>query len=147
MAKGEKNSTKLGQNGRQRPESESERVARGALKDINNNEMSTTQKRRSGGILSGEGLVSDSARRHYPFALYICALIIIYMGFIFAGQRIQREEIACRLELQRLRSKSLLLSTQRLEAVSHDKLIEEIERRGLDIKQHNKPPMVIGNNE
>ena len=123
-------------NGRQRPESEGEERAR---------KQST--KSSSANIFSGNVLYSDSVRRYYPFAIYCCVLILIYMGFTFAGHRLQREEIACRIELQRLRSKSLILSTERLEAVSHDNLIEEIEKRGLCLKQHNTPPTVIGNNE
>jgi hypothetical protein len=146
-----------GQNGRQRPEAESDTLARKTLRGLLGSNQSNPkgtgkdggQKKSGskGGILSGNVLYSDSVRRHYPFAIYCCVLILIYMGFIFAGHRIQREEITCRIELQRLRSKSLILSTERLDAVSHDRLIEEIERRGLKLKQHNTPPMVIGNNE
>lgn len=160
MARRNREEAEWGQNGRQRPEAESDTLARktlhgllgsndnkGGKKSENGKEGKGKRKSQRGGIFSGEVLYSDSVRRHYPFALYCCALVLIYMGFIFAGHRLQREEITCRIELQRLRSKSLILSTERLEAVSHDRLIEEIEKRGLKLKQHNTPPMVIGNNE
>lgn len=102
-----------------------------------------SKKRSSTTFFSGEVLYNPTIRRHYPFAIYCCGLLLLYMGYLFACQRLQREEISCQLELQKLRSKSLLISTERHRATSHDNIIEEIERRGLDIKQWNTLPTVI----
>lgn len=103
--------------------------------------------RTSRGIFSGDVLYSQTIRRHYPFALYCCLLIILYMGYIFNCQRTQREEIASRIELQKVRSRALLLSSERLEAVRHSNLTEEIQRRGLNLQQWNTPPVIIRRNE
>ena len=100
-------------------------------------------KESSRGIFSGDVLYAERVRRHYPFALYCCGLIIIYMGYTFTCQRAQREEIACRIELQRLRSRALLFSSERLDAVGYNEIIEQIESRGLKIKPRKTPPTVI----
>lgn len=97
----------------------------------------------SRGIFSGDVLYAERVRRHYPFILYCCALIIVYMGYTFTCQRAQREEIACRIELQRLRSKALLFSSERLEAVGYNEIIEQIEQRGIKIKPRKTPPTII----
>jgi hypothetical protein len=65
------------------------------------------------------------------------------MGYLFSCQRLQREEISCQIELQTLRAKSLLMSTERIKATSHDNLTKEIQRRSLDLKQWNSLPAVI----
>lgn len=144
MARTAKNS--MGLNGRQRPASERDDRAKRVLKRLNSTPKRSRapQKSASSGLFSGDVLYSAKVRRHYPFVLYVCLVVLLYMSFRFAGHSIQREEINCRIELQHLRSKALLISTQRLEAVSHDNLIEEIEKRGLNLKQHNTPPTVIG---
>ena len=97
----------------------------------------------SHGIFSGDVLYRESVRRHYPFALYCCLLIILYMGYVFTCQRAQREEISSRIELQKVRSRALLISSEKLEAVRHNNLVEEIKRRGLPLKQWNTPPQII----
>lgn len=148
--KANSNTPEMGLNGRQRPESQSDTLARRTLKRLNkstkkggNAGAKESKKGSSSGIFSGDVLYSKNVRKYYPFVFYCFAMIMIYMGFRFAGHSLQREEISCRIELQHLRSKALLISTQRLEAVSHDNLIEEIEKRGLNLKQHNTPPTVI----
>lgn len=148
--KANSNTPEMGLNGRQRPESQSDNKARRSLQRLNasprggrKTNAKDSTKGSSSGLFSGNVLYSKAVRRYYPFVFYCFALIMVYMGFRFAGHSLQREEISCRIELQHLRSKALIISTQRLEAVSHDNLIEEIERRGLDLKQHNTPPMVI----
>lgn len=110
-------------------------------------EINASQKRTSKSIFSGDVLYNESIRRHYPFMLYCCLLILLYMGFIFTCQRTQREEIACRIELQRERSKALLYSSERLDATRHGNITEEIKRRGLNLKEWNTPPMVITKQE
>lgn len=102
-----------------------------------------SRRRSSKSIFSGDVLYSKSVRRHYPFALYCCLLILLYMGYVFTFQRAQREEIACRIELQQKRSKALLYSSEKLQITRYNNIMEEIEKRGIGIKQWNTPPRVI----
>ena len=107
-------------------------------------------KRRKGavkGVLSGEVLVSAPAKKHYTFALYCCLLIILYMGYVFSSQRLQREQIECRIELQKRRAKSLLYSSEKISASRHSNITSEVEKRGINIKEWPTPPQVIGKDE
>lgn len=111
---------------------------------------STSQTSRGGGVsrvLSGEVLGSPRFKRLYPFLLYCSLLILLYMSFVFQGQRVQREEIEYRIELQRLRARSLIYSSERLEATRHGNIQDEITKRGIKIKEWPTPPHVISNNE
>lgn len=130
----------LSVNGRQSTEPLRDDKPRG---DVAPSALDRSKKHSTRNIFSGDVLYDPSIRRHYPFAIYCFALVLLYMGYLFAGQRLQREEITAQLELQKLRSKSLLISTERHRATSHDNIIKEIERRGLDIRQWNTLPTVI----
>lgn len=127
-------------NGRQTPAPRKDEKPVGA---VSPSTINASQRRSSRSIFSGEVLYNESVRRHYPFMLYCCLLILLYMGYIFTCQRTQREEISCRIELQREHSKALLISSERLEATRHSNIIEEIERRGIAIREWNTPPQVI----
>lgn len=127
-------------NGRQSTEPRVDRKPMGAVKPSAINEAG---KRSSKSIFSGDVLYSSSVRRHYPFALYCCLLILLYMGYVFTCQRCQREEISCRIELQNKRAKALLFSSERLKATRYNNITEEIEKRGIAIEQWNTPPRVI----
>lgn len=133
---------KGGKNGRQSTEPLSDHKPMGAVKP---SDITESRRKASRGFFSGDVLYRESVRRHYPFALYCCLLILLYMGYIFNCQRTQRQEITCRITLQRERSKALLLSSERLEASRHNNIIEEIERRGIDIRQWNEIPIIIRN--
>ena len=131
---------KVSKNGRQATAPRKDEKPMGAVKPSSIDEA---RRRSSKSIFSGDVLYNESVRRHYPFMLYCCLLILLYMGYVFTCQRTQREEIACRIELQRERSKALLYSSERLEATRHNNIVEEIKRRGLDLREWNTPPAVI----
>jgi hypothetical protein len=99
------------------------------------------------GVLTGEVLVSSPAKKHYTFALYVCLLIILYMGYIFNSHRLQREQIECRIELQRIRARSLIYSSERIEATRHSNIQNEITKRGIKIKEWPTPPHIITNEQ
>ncbi len=110
----------------------------------------TNRPRRKGavkGVLSGEVLVSSPAKKHYTFALYVCLLIIVYMGYIFNSHRLQREQIECRIELQKSRARALLYSSEKISASRHSNITSEIEKRGINIKEWPTPPQTIGKDE
>lgn len=98
-------------------------------------------------VLSGDVLYNPRFKRLYPFFLYCSLLILLYMSFVFHGQRVQREEIEYRIELQRIRARSLIYSSERLEATRHGNIQDEITKRGIKIKEWPTPPHIIGNNE
>ena len=131
---------KKSKNGRQATAPRKDEKPTGAVTPSKINEAG---KRSSNSIFSGDVLYSESVRRHYPFMLYFCLLILLYMGYIFTCQRTQREEIACRIELQKTQAKALLYSSERLQATRYNNITEEIAKRKIGIKQWNTPPKVI----
>ena len=135
---------RISKNGRQTTAPRKDEKPMGAVKPSHIDEA---KRRSSKSIFSGDVLYSESVRRHYPFALYCCLLILLYMGYVFTCQRAQREEISCRIELQRERSKELLSTTERLNATRYNNITEEIKARGISIRQWNTPPTVIKNIE
>ena len=98
-------------------------------------------------VLSGDVLYNPRTARYYPFLLYCTLLILLYMGFVFQGQRVQREEIECRIELQRIRARSLIYSSERIEATRHSNIQNEITKRGIKIKEWPTPPHIITNEQ
>ena len=98
-------------------------------------------------VLSGGVLVSSPAKKHYTFVLYCCLLIILYMGYLFSAQRLQREQIECRIELQKSRAKSLLYSSEKISASRHSNITSEVKKRGIKIQEWPTPPQVIGKDE
>ncbi|MDY3979808.1 MAG: FtsL-like putative cell division protein [Tidjanibacter sp.] len=94
-------------------------------------------------VLSGNVLANKRMRRQYTFFLYCCLLIILYMGYLFACQRAQRNEVQAKIALQNARSASLVNATRRIEASSHGKIVDEVTRRHLRIKEWNIPPKEI----
>ena len=135
---------KQSKNGRQATAPKRDEKPLGAVKPSKINEA---KKRSSKRIISGEVLYSKSVKRHYPFMLYCTLLILLYMGFVFQGQRVQREEIECRIELQRRRARSLIYSSERIEATRHSNIQNEITKRGIKIKEWPTPPHVITNEQ
>lgn len=112
--------------------------------------MAADKPRRKGAVkdvLSGDVLVSSPAKKHYTFILYLCLLIILYMGYHFSGHRLQREHIECRIELQKARAKSLLYSSEKINASRHSNITNEIKKRGINIQEWPTPPQVIGKDE
>ena len=142
---GKKKQAKVSVNGRQSTEPLRDEKPRGEVAPSALDKEKKRKKHSPSNVFSGEVLYTPTIRRHYPFMLYCCVLILLYMGYHFSCQRLQREEISCQMELQRLRAKSLLISTERHRATSHDNIIKEIERRNLEIKQWNTPPTLINN--
>lgn len=134
---------KVSKNGRQATAPRKDEKPMGAVRP---SEIDKARRRSSKSIFSGDVLYSKSIRRYYTFVLYCCLLMLLYMGYNFTCQRTQREEIACRIELQRERSKSLLLSSERLDATRHNNIMAEIKRRGLRLQEWSTPPMVIKRN-
>ena len=134
----QRKTNKISVNGRQSTESLRDEKPRG---DVAPSALNSSKRSSANKIFSGDALYS--VRRYYPFAIYCCALILLYMGYIFSCQRLQREEISCQIELQTLRAKSLLMSTERIKATSHDNLTKEIQRRSLELKQWNSLPAII----
>lgn len=94
-------------------------------------------------LISGGILVGARMRRHYPFLLFCCLLVLVYMGYKFDCHSVQRDELRLRIECDRLRARSLIFSSERIERTRHRNITTEVESRGLKIREWPTPPSVI----
>lgn len=101
-----------------------------------------TKKRKASAVrrvISGDILQSSKLQRHYPFILYCCLLIVLYMTFVFDYQRTERNKIERKIELQQVRAKALIYSSKKLDISRYSFICNEIQKRGLDIKESEEP--------
>lgn len=96
-----------------------------------------------GGVVSGDILASARFRRFYPVALYVSVLVFAYILHIYNFQRLQRMELARRIELNEQRSRAVVFSSMRMNASRHSNIIQEIERRGLGLRESVTPPKYV----
>lgn len=97
-----------------------------------------------GGVVSGDILGSDRMKRVYPVALYVSVLIFVYIFHIYNFQRLQRVELARKIELNEQRSRSVVFTSLRMNASRHSNIMREIDRRGLGLKESVTPPKYVG---
>ena len=112
-------------------------------------ESSENKKPKSGGakkrkatvvapIITGDALLW--LKRWYPLAIYCCLLVFIYISHHFYHQRLQREEIARRLELNEERSRAVVFSSIRETNSRPSYILREVKSRGLDLEESTEPP-------
>lgn len=89
-------------------------------------------------IITGDALLW--LRRWYPLAIYCCLLIFIYISHHFYHQRLQREEIARRLELNEERSRAVVFSSIRETNSRPSYILREVKARGIDLEESTQPP-------
>lgn len=131
---------KQSKNGRQATAPRRDEKPLGAVRPSAVNEA---KRRSSKSIFSGEVLLTAKVKKYYTFVLYCFLLMLLYMSYNFTCHRTQREEISCRIELQRVRSKALLISSERLDATRYNNITNEIKRRGIDIQAWSTPATKI----
>lgn len=89
-------------------------------------------------IITGDALLW--LKRWYPLAIYCCLLIFFYISHHFYHQRLQREEIASRLELNEERSRAVVFSSIRENNSRPSYILREVKARGLDLEESTVPP-------
>ena len=82
-------------------------------------------------------------RRWYPLACYCILLVFLYIAHTFNFQRLQRSEIQQRMELNNERSRAMVFSSMRMNASRHSRILEEIQRRGLNLEESTVPPKTV----
>ena len=131
---------KQSKNGRQATAPRKDEKPMGAVKPSKINEK---KKNSSKNIFSGDVLLTEKAKKYYTFALYCCLLILFYMTFKFSCHKAQWEEVAYRIELQKVRSKALLISSERLDATRYNNITKEIKQRGIKLQERTTPATTI----
>lgn len=94
-------------------------------------------------VITGDFMGDSRFRRWYPLALYCILLVFLYIAHTFNFQRLQRSEIQQRMELNNERSRAMVFSSMRMNASRHSRILEEIERRGLNLEESTVPPKTV----
>lgn len=97
-------------------------------------------------ILSGNILTRAEARRAYPYLLFVAFLAFIYIGNIFRTQQLHRKHEQLAVEVKELRAKSMTLAVEKMSATRQSNILDQIERRNLELKESLIPNRVIPRN-
>ncbi len=94
-------------------------------------------------MVSGEVLEKSRVKKMYPFMLYLAFLAVVYIANGYKMQSLNRYHNNLLKEVHELRTKSLTLSSKRVNATRRTTIVQEVEQRGLGLKEPFEPPMVI----
>lgn len=108
-----------------------------------------SQKRRSHFVealmsfLSGNILSTNEVRKTYPYLLFVAFLAFLYIGNIFSMQRLHRQRSILTREVRELRTKSMTMASQLMQETRQSNIIDEIQKRGLPLRESLQPNKVI----
>ena len=94
-------------------------------------------------ILSGNILSRAEVRKQYPYICFMALLTFLYITNIFNTQKLYRKQDRLTAQVKELRSKSLTLSSIRMRATRQSAILEQLEQRGIDLKESISPPMIM----
>lgn len=98
---------------------------------------------KTGKFMTGSILKDKRVVRWYPLALWCCGLVFVYIALHFNYQKLQRQEIRKRMELNDERLRSVVFSSMRMEASRHSRIVEEVKERGLPLEEPQVPPKMV----
>lgn len=94
-------------------------------------------------VLSGNILSRQEVGKIYPYLLLVAFLAFLYIGNVFRMQHLHRKQARLRIEVKELRAKSLTMASIKMNATRRSKIIEEVQRRGLPLRESLVPNKVI----
>lgn len=96
-----------------------------------------------GAVITGNILSRSEVRRAYPYMIFVVALMFFYIANAFRAQRIYREHAALTEQVKELRSKSMTIASQKMQATRQSRIMVELERRGIPLHESLTPNKVI----
>lgn len=96
-----------------------------------------------GSVLSGSILSRGETRKAYPYLIFCALLMFLYIANAFRGQSIYREHAALTEQVKELRSQSMTIASEKMQATRQSRIIAELERRGIPLKESLTPNKVI----
>lgn len=94
-------------------------------------------------VVTGDFIFDEKIKRVYPLVLYAALLVFLYVAHHFNYQRLQREEIQQRLELNKERGRAIVFSSMRMNQTRPSYIINEVNQRGLKLEESKTPPKII----
>lgn len=94
-------------------------------------------------LLTGEILVKENVTRFYSYASYIALMFFLSIVTLFAGLRVETKCNRLEREVELLHERSIRLKEQRYQKSSHSAIVEELERRGIELYDPLTPTNII----
>ncbi len=94
-------------------------------------------------LLSGNILSRSEVRRAYPYMIFVAALMFFYIANAFRTHHIYREHAALMEQVKELRSKSMTITSEKMQATRQSRIIMELERRRIPLRESLTPNKVI----
>lgn len=114
--------------------------------DENQNQTSS-KKRKIQQIANGDILTHGWFRRQYKLILLIAGLIFIYIFMDFQAQRQQHRLTNLQKELQETQFEYLTIEAELTQKTRQSAVKEQLQQRGSELKENVRPVMYISNNE
>lgn len=104
---------------------------------------SFSAERYVGQVLSGSIFTRKQVQKQYPYILFMAALMLLYIANVFHVQKLHRQHDKLSEQIKELRARSLTISSIRMTATRQSTIIEELDKRGIPLKEQLSPSKVI----
>ena len=94
-------------------------------------------------LLTGEILVRENVARFYSYASYIALMFFLSIVTLFAGLRVETKCNRLEREVELLHERSIRFKEQRYQKSSHSAIVEELERREIELYDPLTPTNII----
>jgi hypothetical protein len=119
--------------------------AAGADVAVSDDARPTPPRRKSdvSSVLTGDILSKKEVRRAYPYMIFVAALMFFYIANAFRSQHIHREHAALTEQVKALRARSMIVASEKMQATRQSKIMSELARRGIPLRESLTPNKVI----
>ncbi len=94
-------------------------------------------------LMTGSILSSEGVTKTYPYLVFVAFLAFLYIANIFSMQQLHRQQATLTREVRELRTKSMTIASECMQATRQSNIIREIERRGIPLRESLEPNRVI----
>lgn len=94
-------------------------------------------------LFSGTILVREGVSRYYPYMLCIAGMFFLSIAVMFWSLHLDMRYTRLEREVQILRERSIRLQEQRYRLTTHSAVVEELQRRGIELYDPQAPGETI----
>lgn len=95
------------------------------------------------GMIDGTLLTRRSVLKQMPFIFFLVFLSLVYISNRYHADMLKRRISYLRTETGELRSRAIFVSSELMKLSRQTEVAEEVERKGLDLKESQEPPKKI----
>jgi len=94
-------------------------------------------------LLGGSLLSREVVVRQAPFALFLFAMLLFYIGNQYRGSKVMRETMALEEQVREMKARAVTISFKRQEISRQSEIIKLIRSKGMDLEEALIPPYKI----